>query len=468
MPKQVSQSDYETLLELISQFPEGALTDEIVTDFPVDISRRTILRRLNTLLEEGRLKKSGKGRATRYRNPVVTEMIVDHVTVGSTIEGERYIPVSAQGAEVKQLVRRPVERRHPIGYERKFLDRYRPNESAYLTDEHRQKLRDWGTIEQARLPAGTYANKILNRLLIDLSWNSSRLEGNTYSLLETQQLLELGESADQKDAAETQMILNHKAAIELLVEQADEIGFNLYTICNLHAVLADNLLGDPEAGGRLRTDIVGIDGAVFQPLVVPQLIKGCFHQVLDTAMAIENPFEQSYFALVHLPYLQPFFDVNKRVSRLAANIPFIQNNLCPLTFVDVPVPSYIDGILGVYELNRVDLLRDVFIWAYQRSAARYSAIRQSLGEPDSFRLKYRQNLASVIQSIIQNKLNKRQAGLAIKQFAEAHIDSRDRSRFIETAETELMSLHAGNIARYRVRRSEFEAWQKAWRPTFDG
>ena len=191
-------------------------------------------------------------------------------------------------------------------------------------------------------------------------------------------------------------------------------------------------------------------------------------QVLDTAMAIENPFEQSFFALVHLPYLQPFFDVNKRVSRLAANIPFIQNNLCPLSFVDVPVPSYIDGILGVYELNRVDLLRDVFIWAYQRSAARYSAIRQSLGEPDSFRLKYRQNLASVIQSIIQNKLNKRQAGLAIKQFAEAHIDSRDRSRFIETAETELMSLHAGNIARYRVRRSEFEAWQKAWRPTFDG
>jgi len=88
--------------------------------------------------------------------------------------------------------------------------------------------------------------------LIDLSWNSSRLEGNTYSLLETERLLEFGENAEGKDALEAQMILNHKAAIELLVEQAAEIGFNRYTILNLHALLSDNLLADPQACGRLR------------------------------------------------------------------------------------------------------------------------------------------------------------------------------------------------------------------------
>ena len=83
---------------------------------------------------------------------------------------------------------------------------------------------------------------------------------------------------------------------------------------------------------------------------------------------------------------------HKRVSRIAANIPFVKTNLSPLSFTDVPRGLYTDAILGVYELNRVDLLRDVFIWAYERSAARYAAVRQSLGEPDPFRLRHRDAL----------------------------------------------------------------------------
>ena len=160
------------------------------------------------------------------------------------------------------------------------------------------------------------------------------------------------------------MILNHKAAIEMLVDQAHEIGFNRYTILNLHAMLADNLLGNPHAGGRLRRIPVGVDGTVYHPLEVPQLIEECFEQILDTADAITDPFEQAFFALVHLAYLQGFEDVNKRVSRLAANIPLIRGNLSPLSFVDVPERAYIDGVMAIYELNRVELLRDVFVWAY--------------------------------------------------------------------------------------------------------
>lgn len=462
MPKQVSKSEYKVLLELISKFPDGALMDEIVAVMPNKVSRRTVLRRLNTLLGQDRLIRSGKGRATRYRNPVVTETITDRLSAGSSIQTERYIPLSPDGAEIKQLVRRPLEMRNPVGYQQEFLDGYRPNETWYLSEETRLKLAEWGTIEQEARPAGTYANQILNRLLIDLSWNSSRLEGNTYSLLETEQLLELGESADHKDAAEAQMILNHKAAIQLLVDQAEEIGFNNYTVLNLHALLSDNLLGDPEAGGRLRTTMVAIGGTVFHPLAIPQRVEECFHQVLATATAIANPFEQSFFALVHLPYLQPFIDVNKRVSRLAANIPFIKNNLCPLSFVDVPQKAYLDGILGVYEHNRIELLRDVFIWAYQRSAARYSAIKQSLGEPDPFRLRYRQQIARLIQTVIREGMNKKKAGQTIKLFADSQVERRDRHRFIEVTETELMSLHEGNIARYQIRPSEYKTWHTAW------
>src|ERR1035438_1925019 len=150
------------------------------------------------------------------------------------------------------------------------------------------------------------------------------------------------------------MILNHKAAIEMLADQAEEIGFNRYTICNLHALLADNLLADPAASGRLRSKPVGISGTVFHPLEVPQAIEENFQQILDKATAIVDAFEQSFFVMVHIPYLQTFEDVNKRVSRLSANIPLVRRNLCPLSFVDVPVDDYVDATLGVYELNRVD------------------------------------------------------------------------------------------------------------------
>ncbi len=462
MPKQVSQAEYDTLLEVISRFPKGALTDEIVGLIRDGMSRRTLLRRLNNLLEDGRLVRMGKGRATRYRSRVVNETIVEQLKVGSSVQGERYVPVSEEGAEIRQLVRQPRENRRPVGYNRGFLDRYRPNKTYYLTEENRQQLFELGQSPVQARPAGTFARQILNRVLIDLSWNSSRLEGNTYSLLETEQLLEFGETAQDKEAAEAQMILNHKSAIELMVEQAGEIGFNRYTILNLHGLLSDNLLGDPEAGGRLRTTLVGIGGTVFQPLAVPQLIEECFNQILDTAAAITDPFEQSFFAMVHLPYLQPFIDVNKRVSRLAANIPFIQKNLCPLSFVDVPERANVEGILGVYELNRIELLRDVYLWAYQRSAARYSAIRQSLGDPDPFRMRYRQQIRQLVHEIVTEGMRKKSAGEEIKQFADTTISAEDKARFIEITETELMSLHEGNIARYRLLPSEYKRWREAW------
>ena len=122
---------------------------------------------------------------------------------------------------------------------------------------------------------------------------------------------------------------------------------------------------------------MGIGGTPYHPLEIPQLIDEFFRKILETATAIEDPFEQAFFAMVQLPYLQPFEDVNKRVSRLAANLPLIRDNLCPLSFIDVPERDYVDGILGVYEPNRTELLRDVFCWAYERSCARYSAVRLS-------------------------------------------------------------------------------------------
>ena len=136
----------------------------------------------------------------------------------------------------------------------------------------------------------------------------------TYSLLETERLLELGEAAEGKKAMETQMLLNHKDAIELVVEQTDKVGCNRYTILNLHALLSNTLHADPQACNRLRAVPVMIGGSVYHPLEIPQLIEECLKQVLSVASKIKAPFEQSFFAMVHLPYVQPFLEVNKRIS----------------------------------------------------------------------------------------------------------------------------------------------------------
>ena len=174
--------------------------------------------------------------------------------------GETTIPISSAAEVIKRAVREPVQRRRPVGYERTFLDGYRPNGTFYLPAETRHRLFESGrSPDGEQLAAGTYVRQIFSRLMIDLSWNSSRPEGNTYSLLETERLLELGESAEGKDAKEAQMILNHKAAIELLAEQAPEMGFNRYTILNLHALLSDNLLTRPTS--RDLEDLVAQRGA---------------------------------------------------------------------------------------------------------------------------------------------------------------------------------------------------------------
>lgn len=475
MPKQVAEAEFEAIVNALSGLAGGGSVSRIRKALGETMPRRTLQRRLAVLVAQGRLVREGRGQGTLYRLPAAQSARPDQAAesqerrrlqVSSRFnihDGSRilhHIPISEEGADVERLVRAPIQRRPPVGYNRAFLEDYEPGVTWYLPAEIRRSLSELGASPDPEGMAGTYARKIHQRLLIDLSWNSSRLEGNTYSLLETSRLLELGEAAAGKDALEAQMILNHKAAIDLLVDEAEHVGFNRYTILNLHALLAENLLPDP---GRMRADGVEIGGSLYYPLEIPQLIDECFRRVLDKAAAIPDPFEQAFFALVHLPYLQPFPDVNKRVSRLAANLPLIRNNLCPLSFIDVPTEAYVEGLLGIYERNRVELLRDVFRWAYERSCARYSAVRQSLGEPDPFRQRHSALIAQTIRKAVQARMDKPAAAAHIHQQAAQALPEAERERFTEIVETDLLNLHEGNIARARVSPREFEAWQKEWR-----
>jgi Fic family protein len=464
VPLQISPQELDHLFRLIAARYQGASVKELLEALGFAYSKRTLQRRLDQLVSERRLIPSGKGRASRYyAAPSREESAPFTLREEPTVSRVRADWLSVEAQEIREILQRPIYDRTPVGYQGSFLDAYRPNKTFYLPESLRNELEGIGQVGLSALPAGTYLRQVMDRLLIDLSWNSSRLEGNTYSLLETQRLLQFGEDAEGRGTQETQMILNHKAAIEMLADDAAEIDFNRYTICNLHALLADNLLPDPGASGRVRSRAVGISGTVFHPLEVPAQVEERFEQILVKAAAIKNPFEQAFFAMVHLPYLQPFEDVNKRVSRLAANIPLIRYNLCPLSFVDVEAHDYVGGLLGVYELNRVEYLRDVFARAYRRSCARYSAVRQSLGDPDPFRLHHRTEIGNFVREVVRRDLDKRAAAKWIAAAAGERIVPAERSKFIEVVETELGCLHAGNIARYRLRLSEFELWFRGWR-----
>jgi hypothetical protein len=461
VPKQIAEEDIAEILAAVARHPGGARRADIAKSLSQELAQRTLQFRLKSLVQAGRLVPTGEGRAAKYllpegpaapgRAPVKAE------------EPAAVVPLSTAGAKIQHQLSQPVTARKPVGYNREFLDGYRPNVRFYLSAEERARLASIGARHVAAEAAGTYAKQILSRLLIDLSWNSSRLEGNTYSLLDTRRLIEFGEEADGRDRLEAQMIMNHKDAIEFLVNAADEIGFNRYTILNLHGILANNLLADEGAAGRLRHIPVGIERSTFQPLAVPQQIEEYFNQILATAAAIEDPYEQSFFVMVQLPYLQPFDDVNKRVSRLAANIPFIKRNLSPLSFTDVPRSLYTEAMLGVYELNDVALLKDVFLWAYGRSAEQYAAARQSLGEPDPFRFKHRAALRQVVADIVRARQDRNAAPAFLAQWIEENIAPDERARFREMAEADLLGLHEGNFARYQLRPAEFVAWQEVWR-----
>lgn len=447
----------EDLFKSIQSAPEGLSVADILARHP-GLARRTAQRWLNELVAEGRIRALGAGRARRYA--VAVPSLVPSANLEDAFP--KFIPLSADSRDILIYIDQPLAARKPVGYQRDFLDAYQPNRTWYLPEPLRRQLRKMGDTGQLMLPAGTYGRAVLNRLLIDLSWASSHLEGNTYTRLDTRELIEHGRAAQGKAAIETQMILNHKAAIELLVENADTAGFNRFTLLNLHSALSENLLPNPADEGRLRQHGVEIGKSVYRPLAVPAQIEEMLDLLLDKASRIEDPFEQSFFVMVHVPYLQPFADVNKRTSRLAANLPLIRANLCPLTFLDVPEQAYSRAVLGVYEMTRVELLRDLYVWAYERSTQEYLAIKQDLAEPDPLRLAWREVIKQSVREVVRQP--ERAPLEVIEECLSMHELGADKDGVEALVIEELRRLHEGVLARYGLRPSEFIEWQSRQRP----
>ena len=442
------------LLASIKASAQGVTLAELLTQHQ-NIARRTAQRQIAKLIEGGQVIAHGEGRARRYFGVDVPSKAGAQTNNGDVFPA--FISVSADSQDILSYINQPLEVRKPVGYQRDFLDSYQPNKTWYLSESLRRQLHKMGKTTDSEEPAGTYSRAILNRLLIDLSWASSHLEGNTYSRLDTRELIEHGKSAQGKAAIETQMILNHKSAIELLVESIDSAEFNRYTLMNIHSALSENLLPNPADEGRIRQHAVDIGKSVYRPLSVPAQIEDALDVLLNKASQIRDAFEQSFFMMVHLPYLQPFADINKRTSRLAANLPLFRSNLCPLTFLDVPEQAYSRATLGIYEMARVELLRDLYVWAYERSTQEYLAIKQDLAEPDPLRLSWRDFIKKTIHLVVTDP--ERDPFTVIQQAVKAQIPAAEQKDLQALIVEELRRLHEGVLARYGLRPSEFSRWK---------
>ncbi|MDM5179124.1 hypothetical protein PO883_18160 [Massilia sp. DJPM01] len=236
-------------------------------------SKDAVKRLLSKLASGGQVEVAGKARATRYRllttnaavppEQVATPLLA---TIQPVELGPRW---RAESLQLRQQLTMPLAARTPVTYRREFVDDYKPNSTFLLPPELAEELLALGHLP-GQLPAGTYARKVLEQLLIDLSWSSSRLEGNRYTLLDTAELFKSGAAATDSDAV---MLLNHKAAIEFIVDAVPMQGLNTSLIRNVHAVLMHDLLVDVASLGAIRTKVVNLSGSTYIPNQVPAVLE---------------------------------------------------------------------------------------------------------------------------------------------------------------------------------------------------
>jgi len=448
------QKQMNEIAALLESYPEGISRGQIAKNLNSSINYKTLQRRLASLVDEGRIVKTGEKKATKYYPSEI--LIETDKRQKKDIADVIFCPKS-QG--VLKFLETPLHAREKMTYKREFLDNYVPNETTYVPKDMRKKLFEEGKRFDEELAAGTYARQICQRLLIDLSYNSSRLEGNTYSRLDTQKLVEEGISAEGKVHEETVMIMNHKETILFLVENAQDIELNSLTIRNIHNLLSQDLLANPEACGNIRKIEVDIGKSNYKPLSNPHILKELFELILFKARKIKDPFEQSFFLLIHLSYLQAFEDVNKRTSRLSCNIPFIKLNLCPLSFTDVSREDYTAALLAIYEKNNIAPMVDLYRWAYVRSCEHYGVVKKSLGEIDAFRIQYRQQRKDVMGKVVKQGVHGKQAEDFIENFCHEH-DINDADKFTAMTLADLSTLHAGAIIGLGITETQLNAWLK--------
>lgn len=264
----------------------------------------------------------------------------------------------------------PTWERKKINYNPNLLKNYKPNKTFFFSEANLKKLQK--SITDLPIDTDFYKTnkRFLEKLLIDLSFASSYLEWNTYSYLDTEILLKYNEINKEKTQEETQMVLNHKKAIEYMIYNKKVLDFNKNTFFEIHSFLWEKLLLKSDLW-IIRNKIVEIWWSTYIPLDNKFKLEKEFEIFLEKLNQIKNPFEQSLFIMVFIPYFQLFLDINKRTSRIMWNLPLIKHNLPVLSMIQLEKKKYIISILSIYELNNVDLLQNIWTENYLLNLEKY-------------------------------------------------------------------------------------------------
>lgn len=415
------------------------------------LADRTLRRWLAGLVRDGFVERSGEKRGARYR----WVGGVANVTQPSTSVSPSEI-FSSQARSLLQKVEKPLYTRSPVTYSLGWVRDYVPNQSFYLSAAQRAELHERGKRPPIPGRAGTYVQKIYNRLLIDLSYNSSRLEGNTYSLADTERLLMTGIGAAGKLKEEQVMILNHKEAIRYLVQNISQLSLNEEAIRTLHYLLADGLVA-PELAGQIREDGVLVSGTTYVPLEGRVRLAQQLDELLFKARDIEDPFEQSFFLLGHVSYLQAFVDVNKRVARLTSIVPLIQHDYVPQSFVDADKSDYMKALICFYEFNEVQPLAELYCWSYLRTCQHYDTSVQVLGF-DEIAVLYRAQRRALVAEIVRSLVPRSKAEAYLAKHIPAEVREEHREKFLHDALIEVERLDVPRSAGLGIDRAQLEDW----------
>lgn len=449
------ESEILDLLHQRTAAGQDRLSRQEIVD-ALGVPTATIGRALLRLLNRGRIEREGLTAASRYRLPAASVTASAAPARLSAAASHAISPAwSTEARSLFATLDLPLGARQPVSYQRRFVDAYVPNQTSLLPAGLADELFRAGQL-QGRQPAGTYARRVLEPLLIDLSFFSSRLEGNRYSRLETQVLFEAG-TADPTDGDAT-MLLNHKRAIEFLTDEVPLYGLTGAVVRNLHALLMQGLLHDENALGTIRERVVSISNTVYVPSQAPPLLGEMLEHIVDKAREVKNPVEAAFFLWVNIAYLQPFEDGNKRASRLGANIPLLMFNCAPLSFLDVSDEDYGRAMIGVYEQLDTSAAAELFAWTYRRSIAKYAVQVHATGVPDPFRARYREAISEIVARVVRD----REAPAAV--IAEFDLSAEDIARLSELVRGDLARLGVHNFARYRLTQRQIETWMAEGRP----
>jgi Fic family protein len=337
------------VLGFLKQNPTSS-SDEIRQGISEKKSIATIKRLLSKLIAKKLIVSTGKGKATRYK-------LSPYYNLFHEIDIDKYYN--------KEIDERTIIDNFSFSLIRNIF----PDTELFTSNEIDNLENLQKKFQRNLLELGEFEiKKELERLAIDLSWKSSQIEGNTYSLLETERLLKEKETAAGKSKEEAIMLLNHKETIDFIIENPDYLfPLSLSKVEDIHGILTKELAVDR----NIRKRRVGISGTNFRPIDNEFQIKEALSLTCDLINKKENVFEQALLALILISYIQPFVDGNKRTSRIVSNAILINHKYCPISFRTVDSVDYKKAMLLFYEQNNITSFKEIFIEQYEFAVKTY-------------------------------------------------------------------------------------------------